>query len=355
VRIELVPAERERALLERARGGEEAAFEALVSPWRGRLLTFCYQMLGSVQDAEEALQETMLRAWRGIDRFEGRSAIGTWLQTIATNRCLSTLERRRERSLPIDLGPPAAVGEPSGEQLPGDTWIEPLPDGPAGAERPPEPAARYELRESVELAFIAAIHNLSANQRAVLLLRDVFGFSAKEAASALDTTAASVTSALQRARRRIEEQLPSQSQQATLRALGDERLTAIVERFGAAWEAGDVEAVVSMLSDEASFAMPPMARWYHGREAIRAFVTAHPLAPGEGPWRQLRTRVNGQETLAFYGWDEGAGAFRPFALNVLDFEGEKVVRVTAFIVVDWEEGEPGVHYPDFGLPAVLAA
>jgi RNA polymerase sigma-70 factor, ECF subfamily len=351
---------REPELLKSARAGDEAAFEALVLPWRGRLLSFCYQMLGSVQDAEDALQDTMLRAWRGIDRFEGRSSVGSWLQTIATNRCLSLLERRRGRTLPVDHGPPAAVGEPSGNQLPADTWIDPLPEQPLSGEAPPEPAARYELRESVELAFIAAIQHLSPNERAALLLRDVFGFSAKETAAALDTTVASVTSALQRARGRIGERLPSQSQQAALRALGDERLTEIVERYGAAWEAGDVETVVDMLSEDARFAMPPLARWYRGREAISTFISTHPLAGGSR-WRQLRVRANHQEALAFYGWDEEVRAFTPFALNVLDFEGEKISRVTAFVVA--EEFEPAGKAPSgsasehlfarFGLPRRL--
>ncbi len=332
-------------LLERARGGDEAAFEALVTPWRPRLLTFCYQMLGSVPDAEDALQDTLFRAWRGLDRFEGRSSLGTWLQTIAANWCLSALKQRRERSLPIDHGPPAQLGEPAGEQLAADSWIDPLPEQPAGGEAPAEPAVRYERRESVELAFIAAIQHLPPNQRAVLLLRDVFGFSAKETAAALGTTAGSVTSALQRARRRIDRRLPSRSQQEALRVLGDERLTEIVERFGRAWEGGDVETVVAMLSEDAHFAMPPLARWYRGRPAISTFIATHPLS-GEFRWRQLRTRANGQEAIAFYGWDEGRSAFLPFALNVLDFDGEEICRVTAFIA---DGREPNL-YGRFGLP-----
>lgn len=350
--------DREQLVLEQARAGDEAAFEALVSPWCSRLLTFSYQMLGSVQDAEDALQETLLRAWRGLDRFERRGSIGSWLQMIATNWCLSVLKGRRERSLPIDHGPPAAVGEAPGNQQPADTWIDPLPEQPASGEALPGPAARYELRESVELAFIAAIHHLPANQRAVLLLRDVFNFSAKETAAALDTTAGSVTSALQRARRRIEERLPSQSQQAALRALGDERLTEIVERYGEAWEAGDVETVVAMLSDDARFAMPPLARWYRGREAISTFISTHPLSGAE-KWRQLRARANSQEALAFYGWDEKAAVYTPFALNVLDFDGEKIGRVTAFVVSGPIVGAsiPGSPaqrlFARFGLPVSL--
>jgi RNA polymerase sigma-70 factor (ECF subfamily) len=356
-------------LLEHARAGDEAAFEALVAPWRARLLTFCYQMLGSVPDAEDAVQDTLLRAWRGIDRFEGRSSVGTWLQTIAANLCLSLLKQRRERTLPIDHGPPARLGEPAGDQLAADTWIDPLPELAATGEDVTEPAARYERRESVELAFIAAIQHLPPNQRAVLLLRDVFGFSAKETAAALDTTAGSVTSTLQRARRRIERRLPSRSQQAALRALGDARLTEIVERFGHAWEGGDIATVVAMLSEDAYFAMPPLARWYRGRPAISRFIATHPLS-GEFRWRQLRLRANGQEALAFYGWDETSAKFLPFALNVLDFEGEEICRVTAFIApgavgttveaaagADGERGTTGAPglYARFGLPDHLAA
>jgi RNA polymerase sigma-70 factor (ECF subfamily) len=326
-------------LLERARAGDEAAFEALVAPWHSRVLTLCYQMMGSVDEAEDVLQDTLIRAWKGIGRFEGKSEVGTWLQAIAARRCLTAIERRRKRALPMDYGPPTAEGEPSGDPLPGDAWIDPFPEL-SEAETVIEPSARYELRESIELAFIAAIHNLSANQRAVLLLRDVLGFSAKETAEALDTTTGSVTSALQRARRRIEERLPRRSQQATLRALGDERLTDIVERYGDAWEQGDVDAVVALLSEDATFAMPPLTTWFEGTAAIAAWLRAEPLA-GNWRWRLVALRANGQAATAFYCWVDAERCFLPFALKIFAFDGERIESATAFIVriVEGADGE----------------
>src|SRR5688572_20651256 len=213
----------EQELLERAREQDEAAFGRLVEPYRGELHAHCYRMLGSVQDAEDALQEALLRAWKGLPRFEGRSSLRSWLYTISTNTCLNAIERRPKRVLPIDYGPSAdphvRAKKPSEEGAPivESVWIEPfadeqlaLEDGLAG------PEATYEQRESVELAFIAALQLLPANQRAVLILREVLGYSAKEVAQSLDTSVASVNSALQRARKTVEEKTPDQTQQATL-------------------------------------------------------------------------------------------------------------------------------------------
>src|SRR6186997_1462960 len=215
--------ERERELLEAARGGDEDAYGRLVEPHRGELHAHCYRMLGSVHDAEDALQEALLRAWRGLPRFEGRSSLRSWLYRIATNTSLDAIQRRPKRVLPIDYGPAAdphgGVGEPVVESV----WIEPYPDETLSLEDGyASPDARYEQRESIELAFIAALQLLPANQRAVLILREVLGFSAQETADALETSVASVNSALQRARATIEKKTPEQTQQATLRELGDE-------------------------------------------------------------------------------------------------------------------------------------
>src|SRR5688500_15511993 len=225
---------------------DEAAYRALVEPHRRELQAHCYRMLGSVQDAEDALQDALLRAWRALDRFEGRSSPRSWLYKIATNTCLDTLERRPRRALPVDLD---ADDAPQTEAV----WLEPYPD---------DPDASYEQRESVELAFIAALQHLPANQRAVLILREVLGFSAKEVAEILDTTPASVNSAMQRARAAVDDRLPEQSQQETLRSLGDDEIRAIVERYIEAWNRGDVDAVVSMLAEEATFSMPPNFEWF---------------------------------------------------------------------------------------------
>ena len=199
---------------------------------------------------------------------------------------------------------------------------------------------RYERRESVELAFIAALQHLPGTQRAVLILREVLGFSAREVAESLDTTVASVNSALQRARAAVDERLPEQSQQATLRSLGDDRLTEIVEGYVDAWERGDVEEVVGMLADEATFAMPPLQTWFHGREAIATFLAGWPLS-GNWRWRQVRAHANGQPALAFYTWDPTERTYLPFALNVLTLRGALISDVTAFVARSTEATDRG--------------
>jgi RNA polymerase sigma-70 factor (ECF subfamily) len=322
---------REGELLEAARGGDEDAYGRLIEPHRGELHAHCYRMLGSVHDAEDALQEALLRAWRGLPRFEGRSSLRSWLYTIATNTCLNAIEKRPKRVLPVDYGPAADPHDGPGEPLVESVWVEPYPDETLGLEDGfAAPEARYERRESVELAFVAALQHLPANQRAVLILREVLGFSAREVAESLETTTASVNSALQRARTAVDERLPEQSQQATLRALGDQRLTEIVDGYVDAWERGDIDAVVAMLADDATFAMPPLRTWFGGRDAIALFLAGWPMS-GDWRWRAVRVRANGQAALAFYNWDPDEGAYRRFALNVLTFRGPQISGVTAFL------------------------
>jgi RNA polymerase sigma-70 factor (ECF subfamily) len=319
----------EAATLAAAQGGDEAAFEALLEPYRRELHAHCYRMLGSVHDAEDALQEATLRAWRGLARFEGRSSLRAWLYRIATNASLDAIEKRPKRVLPIDF-PPADPSAGPGEPLLESVWIEPYPDEAMGVEDGfASPEARYELRESVELAFIAALQHLPANQRAVLILREVLGFSAAETAEALETTTASVNSALQRARASLERNLPERSQQETLRTLGDEEVRELVESYLEAWERQDVEAVVSMLSEEAAFTMPPLRSWFRGREAIGTFLAGSPLS-GIWRWRAVRVRASGQEALAFYSWDDEAGNYQRFALNILTLQGREIASVDAF-------------------------
>ncbi len=322
----------EPALLETARAGDERAFAELIEPYRRQLHAHCYRMLGSVHDADDALQEVSLRAWRGLDRFEGRSSLKSWLYTIATNTCLNQIEKRPKRVLPVDYAPAADPHGGPGEPVVESVWVEPYPDELIGVEDElAGPEARYEQRESVELAFVAALQLLPANQRAALILREVLGFSAQEVADALDTSVASINSALQRARKAVEERVPEQSQQTTLHQLGDERLQEIVERYIAAWEQNDVEAVMDMLAEDATFAMPPLASWFGGEESIRIFLAGWPLS-GAWRWRPIPARANGQPALAFYAWDEDEGAYLPFALNVLTFRGEEISDVTAFVV-----------------------
>jgi RNA polymerase sigma-70 factor, ECF subfamily len=364
-----IPAARERELLTAARAGDEAAFAQLVDRYRSELHAHCYRMLASVHDAEDALQDVMLRAWRGLSRFEGRSSLRSWLYTIATNSCLNQIARRPKRVLPIDYAPRTDPHDGPGEPVVESVWIEPYPDERVGLEDGlAGPEATYEMRESVELAFVAALQHLPANQRAVLILREVLGFSAKETADALETTVASVNSALQRARKTADERLPEQSQQATLRALGDERLSELVESYVDAWLEGDVDKVASMLTEDAAFAMPPLRSWFGGREEIRTFLAGWPMS-GLWRWQVVRSHANGQPALGFYTWDEQANCYLPFALNVLTLRGEEISDVTAFVARAVERPEREVYHqwptqpadPDqllatfgrFGLPEKL--
>jgi RNA polymerase sigma-70 factor (ECF subfamily) len=359
----------DRGLLERARGGDESAFGQIVEAHRGELHAHCYRMLGSMHDSEDALQDALLRAWRGIAKFEGRSSVRSWLYSIATNTCLDQIARRPKRVLPIDYGPPADPHLGPGEPLVESVWVEPYPDEILGVEDGlTAPAASYERREGVELAFIAALQHLPGTQRAVLILREVLGFSAKEVAELLETTVASVNSALQRARVAVDERVPDQSQQATLRALGDDSVRKLVDRYVDAWERGDVEAFAEMLAENATFAMPPLSSWYQGREAIKLWATGYPLS-GAWRWRAIKTSANGQPAFGAYAWNEEDGAYRPFALNVLTLRGTEISDVTAFIARSAEPRDRAVfsHYPDepvdasklddvfkrFGLPPQL--
>jgi RNA polymerase sigma-70 factor (ECF subfamily) len=278
-------------------------------------------MLGSVHDAEDALQETLLRAWRGMGRFQGRSSLRSWLYTIATNTCLNHIDKRPKRVLPIDYGPATDPHDGPGEPVVESAWIEPYPDGDLPVEH----------RETVELAFVAALQYLPANQRAVLILREVLGFSAAEVAEQLETTVASVNSALQRARKTVEERTPAQSQQATARALGDEELQRLVTRYVDAWLADDVDTVVSMLTEDATFAMPPLRSWFGPRDEIETFLRLYPMS-GAWKWKTIVSHANGQPAIAYYTLNPEAGVYEAFALNVLTFEGDRISDVTAFVV-----------------------
>lgn len=346
----------DRELLEAARGGDDRAFRRLVDAHSAQLHAHCYRMLGSVHDAEDALQESLLRAWRGLPGFERRSSLRSWLYRIATNTCLDAIARRPKRVLPIDYGPAAGPDEPPGRPVTESAWIEPYRDPDlADDERYASPEARYESRESVELAFIAALQHLPARQRAVLILRDVLGFSAAEVAEALEASVAAVNSALQRARGAVEERLPERSQQATLRSLGDERVRAIVDGYVDAWERGDVDAVAAMLADDVAITMPPMATWYRGRDAIgflsRAFSgrwsrDRRRFESGERRVRLLPIRVNGQLGFAAYHWEPDLGRQAPHVLQALTLEGPRIEEITGFV--------GPAAFERFGLPDRLA-
>ncbi|HWX95240.1 MAG TPA: sigma-70 family RNA polymerase sigma factor [Solirubrobacteraceae bacterium] len=314
----------EEQLLDAARDGDEDAFGALIETHRSALYAHCYRMLGSAEDADDALQDALLRAWRGLPRFRGGSPLRSWLYAIATNASLRAIERRPNRVLPIDYGPPSDPHEAPGAPLTESIWIDPLPDASLG------PDAGYEQRETVELAFIAALQLLPARQRAVLILRDVLGFSGAEVAALLDTTPASVYSALQRAHRTVDARLPERSQQATLRALGDAELRAIVDGYVAAWERGDVDALATMLSDEATMSMPPIATWFRGRAAVLEFLTRRPL-DGRLRWPSIQVRANGQLAFGHYRADPRDGSVTPHSISVVTLRGSQIDAITAFL------------------------
>ncbi len=326
-------------IMERRLDEDHDEFRRLVEPHQSALHAHCYRMLGSVHDADDALQDALVRAWRGLHRFEGRSTLRTWLHRIATNACLDALSRRARRVLPVDYGP-ASDPHDGGTALDESTWVEPYPDAPLSLSRADAaPEARYEAREAVELAFVVALQHLPPRQRAVLILRDVLGFSAREVAATLHTTTASVNSALQRARKTVEERLPARSQQATMRALGDARVREVVDRLIEAFERGDVDAVVDLLDGDATFEMPPYTGWCRGRDAIASSW----LMP-EGPPPRLRyvaTTANAQPALAAYVLDSSA-RYVPTALDVLTFGDDRIVAVTAFRGAD--------VFSRFGLP-----
>jgi len=330
-------------LLEAARAGAEDDFARLVEPHRSALHAHCYRMLGSVADAEDALQDALLNAWRGLAKFEGRSSLRSWLYTIATNTSLNLIGRRPKRVLPIDYAPAADPHGGPGLPVAESVWMEPyadekfgLQDGLAG------PEARFEQRESVELAFIAALQHLPARQRAVLILRDVLGFSAREVAEALETTPVSVDSALQRAHKAVETRVPARSQQATMRDLDDDALRATVDRYRSAWERSDVDAVKAMLAEDAILAMPPHPTWYAGRDAVVEFLRLRPFRAG---WREriVPTGANGQLAFAHYAWKDDR--FVAHALGVLTLRGERIADLTFFRSSD--------TFAPFGLPPTL--
>jgi RNA polymerase sigma-70 factor (TIGR02960 family) len=329
------------AKLARARAGDEEAFRELTEPHRRELQAHCYRILGSVQDAEDLVQETLLAAWRGLGAFEGRSSVRTWLYRIATNRCLNALRARSRR--PREVQPMNELPEPTGRTEP--IWVQPYPDVLLEElpDRSPGPEARYEARESVELAFIIALQGLPPRQRAALVLRDVLGFRIAEVAEMLDTSEASVKGALQRARAALEARpLSADREQAPEPDSARERQ--LVGRFVDAFQSGDIDGMVSLLTDDALLTMPPEPLEYQGREAIAAILR---FAAGlrAAPVRLVPIRANGQPAFGCYVEDAHGAIARPWSLIVLTLEGDAIAAITRF-------GDTGV-FPHFGLPRTL--
>jgi RNA polymerase sigma-70 factor (TIGR02960 family) len=321
-------------VLERARSGDEVAFREFVEPYRSELQFHCYRILGSVQDAEDLLQETLLAAWRGLARFQERSSVRAWLYRIATNRCLNALRDSARR--PAGQAAPTHR-EPAWLQPYPDTLLEELPDAAPG------PESRYEAKEALALAFVAGLQHLPPRQRAVLVLRDVLGFRAAEVAEMLDSTQAAVNSLLRRARTALETRLPAAGRErAPLPNSRSER--EVVGRFADAVEAGDVDAVVALLTDDAWLRMPPQPYEYQGAAAIGRFLRDRAVRRG-APLSLVPTRANGQPAFGCYFPCPHTEIARPYGLLVLTLAGSNVTEITFF-------ADSSV-FPHFGLPRTL--
>jgi RNA polymerase sigma-70 factor (ECF subfamily) len=327
----------------RARAGDDAAFTRLVEPLRRELHAHCYRMLGSAHDADDALQEALLRAWRGLESFEGRSSLRSWLYSVTSHVCLDSIRRRGRRALPVDLGPASDSAVVRSAPRTDVAWLGPYPDTALGA-GPAGPDARYEQREAVELAFVASLQHLPGNQRAALLLFEVLGFSAAEIAEMMKTSTASVNSALQRARAIVADRVPASSQQRTLRTIGDARVQEIVTGYTAALERGDADALVALLTEDVTWAMPPLPHWYRGLAAVTDFAVQVPLG-GCGNWRHVPITANGQPAVGAYLRRGATGPFPGWSVTVFTLRGDRIAEITTFI------GEE--HLRAFGLPTSL--
>jgi RNA polymerase sigma-70 factor (ECF subfamily) len=326
--------------LVRARTGDEEAFRALTDPYRRELQAHCYRIVGSTQDAEDMVQETLLAAWRGLERFEGRSSLRAWLYRIATNRCLNALRdgTRRPPNVTTMPEPP----RPTGRTDP--IWLEPYPDVllEGLAEQSPGPEARYDTKESVALAFMTALQHLPPRQRAVLVLRDVLSFRAAEVAEMLDSSEDAVASALRRARVTLETRLPRQAHAARRRPAGEREL---VKRFADAFQNDDIDGVVALLTDDVKLTMPPEPLEYEGPAAVGAFFRARcSLRVGNG-FRLVHTRANMQPAFGCYLLDARAPIARAHGLIVLTVEDGGIAAITRFL--------DNSVYPHFGLPRTL--
>jgi RNA polymerase sigma-70 factor (ECF subfamily) len=326
--------------LARARGGDEEAFRELTDPYRRELQLHIYRMVGSVQDAEDLLQETLLAAWRGLGQFEGRASVRAWLYRIATNRSLDALRASRRR--PEDMLRMTGVPEPTRRTEP--IWLEPFPDILLEGipDEAPGPEARYEVKEAIALAFIVGLQHLPPQQRAVLVLRDVLGFRAGEVAEMLETTEPSVNSLVRRARAAFESRLPAAGRDRA--PLPNSKLERdLIGRFADAVEAGDIDGMVGLLTDEAWLTMPPEPYEFQGREAIGVFLRDREVARGR--LRLVPTRANGQPAFACYLPSTQTDIARPYALFVLTLQDAQISAVTWFA--------DSSAFPHFALPRML--
>lgn len=343
----------EMALLDAARHGDSQQFGELTEPYRRELQVHCYRILGSLHEAEDMVQETMLKAWKRLDTYEGRASFRAWLYKIATNTCLDSLDQRRSRRLlPLDVVP---ASDPNISILPPMvemTWLEPFPDEWLGNKAALNPEARYTDSESISLSFMTALQLLPPRQRAVLILCDVLDFSARETADVLDLTVSSVNSALHRARKTLSQKYQNPEPEGSPQLLTDERSQWLLDHFVQAWEMADVDGLVALLKADATLAMPPSPSWYQGIEAIRRFIATTVFADdgmfsgkARGRWRFLPTRANASPAFAIYQRDE-KNEYQAFGIHVLNFDVDELGQLISFI-------DPSLP-TRFGLPSVLS-
>ena len=319
---------------------DDDVFAALVEPLRGELTAHCYRMLGSAHEAEDQVQETYLRAWRAYDRFENRSSVRTWMYRIATNVCLTALDGQKRRPMPTGLGQPSSDPHSGLEQRPEVSWLEPLPDSVVWGGAPDDPAAAVVDRESVRLAFVAALQHLTPPQRAVVILRDVLAWQASEVAELLDLSVAAVNSSLQRARAQLQKLDPD----GAAEPLDDERSKALLADYVKAFENYDVDRIVALLADDAVWEMPPYVGWYSGSRTIGELIETHCPAEAPGDQVMVPTWANGQPAFGLY-MRQADGSYAPFQLQVLTLTAAGVSHVGCFFDT--------TMFPRFGLPDTL--
>jgi RNA polymerase sigma-70 factor, ECF subfamily len=323
-----------------ATSGDAAAFSSLVERHRSELQVHAYRMLGSLEDAQDAVQDAFLRAWRSRETYDGRSTFRAWLYRITTNACLRILERRPRRLVPYEVGPAAEIG--SRPQPPADLpWLQPYPD--RLLDDGPEPDDVVVARETIELAFLAAIQHLPPRQRAVLILRDALDWSAGETAAVLEMSVAAVNSALQRARATMKDRLPAGRLEWARAAGAEDAERSLLETYLEAFEQHDDSRLVALLREDVRMAMPPHPTWYQGREAIAAFLAGVAFRPGSGAHRFVPTRANRHPAFGVYR-GEGADA-TPFAINVVEIESGLIAGMHFFKYPEL--------FPAFGLPDTL--
>ena len=335
--------EHESRILESAKTGRQESFEQLIEPYQRELLVHCYRILGSFEDAEDMLQETLVRVWKRLDSFEGRSSLRAWFYKIATNACLDALDSRRVRGLPRELygrGDPTHPLPQSSKEV---NWVEPFSDDWIDGQPDIYPEARYEVRESITLAFVAALQKLPGRQRAALLLCDVLGWSSAEAAEILDMTTAAVNSALQRARETMKQ--PSERKTAPSRL--NEQLSSLLARYVAAWESADSAALVAVLREDVALTMPPIPAWFGGRVDVKAFLDGYLFkGPGMRRMRLMPAQINGSPSFAVYHEDD-EGVYRAAALHILTIDNGEITEINDYLSFD------GQLFSKLGLPLVV--